>query len=758
MHLRLIGFLLLLSWFSSAQHIIEGKVFLDNIPLPFATVNINNGSHFCRTNEEGHFRLEQILGETILIEIKSYESMPYRDTVLIHSDTTLIIRVEALSQQLSEMVVSGNLRPISKMESTTNVEVYSASHIRKNPTNNLFDALQNVNGVRPQINCNVCNTGDIHINGLEGPYTMVLVDGMPIISNLASVYGLNGIPNSLINRIEVIKGPASSLYGSEAIGGVINIVTKSPGNTPIFAIDLSTSTWLENSVDIALKTKTGNHSNLLSGINYYSYKTPFDKNNDGFTDLTCQDRLSIFEKWEYNFKSKKKIMLAGRYLYEDRWGGQMEWTPEFRGTDSIYGESINTNRFEFLSKFELPGREDFVISTSVNFHVQNSYYGKTSFLANQLNAFAQLHWLKSIASHDILSGVNGKFQYYDDNTVITSSGDSAHFTNAPINSFIPGIFVQDEWEFSKRNVLLMGIRYDYHSIHGSIITPRIGYKHQWINSSLRINAGTGFRTVNVFTEDHAALTGARKIILENELKPESSYNVNINLYGKHRKRKTVLTTDLSAFSTYFNNRITADYDSDPNAILYSNSSSFAVNYGLSIRIAAYHSNSLSFDVSATYAENLIPTSNGLQQQILTEKFSGNWSVGYTWKKIHLKFDYTGNVYSPMRLPLLSTIDPRPEYSPWWSIQNIQCTFIGWKKWEIYAGIKNLLNWTPSRETDMLIARSHDPFDKNVIFDQTGNAVKTDENPYGLTFDPSYVYASNQGIRGFLGVRFTFDQP
>ena len=89
----------------------------------------------------------------------------------------------------------------------------------------------------------MCNTGDIHINGLEGPYTLVLIDGMPIVSGLGTVYGLSGIPNSLIEQIEIVKGPASSLYGSEAVGGLINIITKNTINAPIFSADAFATGW-----------------------------------------------------------------------------------------------------------------------------------------------------------------------------------------------------------------------------------------------------------------------------------------------------------------------------------------------------------------------------------------------------------------------------------------------------------------------------------------------------------------------------------
>src|SRR5690606_25626285 len=92
---------------------------------------------------------------------------------------------------LDEVVISGTLKPVKRMESAVPVEIYRPTYFKKNPTANIFEALQIVNGVRPQLNCNVCNTGDIHINGLEGPYTLVLIDGMPIVSGLSTVYGLS---------------------------------------------------------------------------------------------------------------------------------------------------------------------------------------------------------------------------------------------------------------------------------------------------------------------------------------------------------------------------------------------------------------------------------------------------------------------------------------------------------------------------------------------------------------------------------------
>jgi outer membrane receptor for ferrienterochelin and colicins len=142
-------------------------------------------------------------------------------------------------------------------------------------------------------------------------------------------------------------------------------------------------------------------------------------------------------------------------------------------------------------------------------------------------------------------------------------------------------------------------------------------------------------------------------------------------------------------------------------------------------------------------------------QLLTERFSGVWNAGYTFGNSGFSIDYTGNVYGPMRLPLLGALDNRPKYSPWWSIQNIQITKKFQKGWELYGGVKNLLNYTPPANS---IARPFDPFDKNVKFDESGQVIPTADNPHGLTFDPSYVFAPNQGIRGFIGARYIINQP
>ena len=515
----------------------------------------------------------------------------------------------------------------------------------------------------------------------------------------------------------------------------------------MFSADSFLTDWGELNVDLGFKANVNKNISLLTGINYFNYSNPIDNNNDNFTDLTLQDRISVFQKWNFNRKNNKQFSLAGRYFYEDRWGGEMQWEKKYRGGNEVYGESIYTKRWELLGAYELPIAEKMLFSFSYTDHDQNSVYGDVPYLAKQRIGFGQLTWDKTLNNHDLLFGTALRYQYYDDNTTATVEEDV---------NWIPSLFVQDEITLNENHKVLLGARYDYNRNHGNIFTPRLAYKWKLNdNNILRFNTGTGFRIVNLFTEEHAALTGSRDVIVLEVLKPERSFNVNLNYLKKiYAQNGTFIGIETTAWYTRFSNSIIPDYDTNPNQIIYKNLDGHAITKGISTNFDLVFTNGLKFIVGATYMDVSKTENDSKTNQILTEKFSGTWAISYRINKLFLDIDYTGNVYGPMRLPLLGALDPRKEYSPTWSIQNIQFTFNKFKNIEIYAGVKNLLNWTPNKGNPFIIARANDPFDKNVQYDASGNVQATADNPYALTFDPNYVYGPNQGIRTFLGLRYT----
>lgn len=744
---------------SKAQNgTISGIITSQGKAMEFVAVVIKGTSLGSISNEKGYFRIEKVpFGRhQVLVSSLGYASQSEWITISDknpHAESAFTLF--ELSATLEEVVVSGTMKEVSRLESAVPVEVYTPLFFRANPTPSVFESLQNVNGVRPQINCNVCNTGDIHINGLEGPYTMILIDGMPIVSGLSTIYGLTGIPQALIERMEIVKGPASTLYGSEAVGGLINVITKSPEQSPLISVDAMATSWGEINTDLGFKMQIGKKAQSLMGINYFNYQHPIDNNGDGFTDVTLQNRFSIFNKWSFKKKYDRHFTLAARYNHEDRWGGQMQWTKEHRGGDVYYGESIYTDRWEIFGTYPLPFKESLNLQFSANGHRQDSFYGTTSFNADQYVSFGQLTWNKNVnARHDLLLGLAYRYTYYDDNTPATAQVNSENKTAA---THLPGLFLQDEIILNPQNKLLLGMRYDYNHLHGNIFSPRINYKWSSQNKQnvIRLSAGNGYRVANIFTEDHAALTGARTVVFTEKLLPETSWNVNLNLVKKiFSDGGHYIGLDGSLFYTFFNNRIVPDYESHPNQIIYGNLEGSAISKGFSLNLDMAFSKGLKILAGGTLMDVSLSENGISRRQLLTERFSGVWNVGYTFGNSGFSADYTGNVYAPMRLPLLGDLDNRARYSPWWSIQNLQLTKVFDKGWAIYGGLKNLLNYTPPSNS---IARAFDPFDKNVVFDANGQVVATPDNPQGLSFDPSYVFAPNQGIRGFIGFRYSLSK-
>lgn len=748
MFLKLLLFLLLFCQFNAySQSRIKGMVHHNGKGVNDITVEIKKQKKGAITDSSGNFILDNISGSVIEIQASGlgYKTILTKIQFPLKQEDSIQIEIEKSEDLLlNDVVVTGTMKSISKSASTVAVDIISSKLFQKNPTPSLFEAVGMVTGVQPQINCNVCNTGDIHINGMEGPYTLILIDGMPIVSALATVYGLSGIPNSMVDRIEIIKGPAASLYGSEAMGGIINVITKSPLRAPLFNADIMQTSWGETNIDVSTKIKT-KKSNSLIGINFFNFDKKIDKNGDGFTDITLQKRLSIFNKWNFSRKHDRLASLAARFVYEDRWGGQINWNTNMRGSDSIYAETIYTRRVELIGSYQLPFKEKIFTQLSFNHHYQHSYYGTTPYFASQQVGFFQMYWDKNIGkNHSLLTGGSIRITKYDDNTVATSSPDQQK--TIPAITVLPGIFIQDDWQVADDLKILLGYRLDMDKNHGLVHSPRLAIKKAKNNDNIfRLSVGTGFRVVNIFTEDHAALTGARKVDIVEDLLPERSWNTQFNYIKNLDFNWSHIGLDATVFYSHFTNKIIADLDTDPQKIIYKNLNGYAVSKGLSLSISTKFNFPLQLVLGTSYmkvyqqsiAENNIKEKT---EQLHAPKWSGNFIATYILPK-NWSLDLTGNWNGPMRLPILPN-DYRPEYSPFFSIINIQATKKLSSKMEIYGGIKNIFNFVPSNP----IMRPFDPFNKTV-----DNLVS---NPNRYIFDPSYNYASMQGIRGFLGCRWT----
>jgi len=260
--------------------------------------------------------------------------------------------------------------------------------------------------------------------------------------------------------------------------------------------------------------------------------------------------------------------------------------------------------------------------------------------------------------------------------------------------------------------------------------------------------------VNLFTEDHAALTGAREVVIASALKPERSWNGNLNYTGFITHKKGFIGIDAGIFYTRFTNKIVADFITDPDKIIYDNLRGYAISRGFTLNADASFTNGLKIIAGATFMDvfEMDKDANGVKTkipQLFAPKISGTFAISYLLKKAGLAFDITGKVNGPMHLPVVPN-DFRPAKSPLYSIINFQVTKTWNNKFECYAGVKNIFNFLPK---DPLL-HPDDPFDKagGKYFDSNGTA-RADTNPHGYVFDPSYNYAPVQGSKAFIGIRW-----
>ncbi|MBX2819048.1 MAG: TonB-dependent receptor plug domain-containing protein [Rhodothermaceae bacterium] len=723
---------------------VKGQIISAGRPVPFANVAIKGTTLGAAADISGNFEITDIPVGTHRLVAAAVGFKTADIGIDVHPGRRAEVTF-ALTETVHEMdgiMVTGTLVETFVKDSPVKVNVVSPHYLDKIPTANIMEVLENVNGLYQQIDCGVCGTNNIRINGMDGPYTAVLIDGMPIMSSLATVYGLNGISPSLLQQVEIIKGPMSTLYGSEAMGGVINIITKNPQNAPRMAINSFGSGDGEYALDIGIVPSRGKISSLLSGTFFYNNRF-HDDNKDNFADLVLNTRFSIFNKLAITDKKGfKKASFSARYYFEDRLGGTKEFIRAFsnalRGSRLLYGESIRTNRLEAVGNYFFSSSNQSRIDLAFNSHIQDSFYGADSYQANQSTGFAQLVSPITLNDrHSLQIGAAIRFQQYDDNTGVTGvfDGNNNQTKNNPDNRLIPGVFTQYEYIGSPKVRLLTGMRIDYQKDYGIIPSPRASLRlNPGDNTTIRVNGGTGFRIVNLFTEDHAAYTGARATVLLEDLKPERSINSTISLQHIFKVGYSPLTIDIEGFYTYFTNKIEPDY-SRSGLIQYGNLEGSATTRGVSLTIAqSINPLNINYTIGGTlmdvYTENR-GTSNPLE---FAPDYQAVGNISYLFEPLGLTFDYTFNLTGPMKLPEYEAPFARDPFSPSFSIHNLQVTkdfpLPKGDIFQAYIASENIFNYT--QPTPLV-----DP-----------------QNPFGDRFDTAYVYGPIHGGHIGFGARYT----
>lgn len=413
-------------------------------------------------------------------------------------------------------------------------EVVTAQKIESKGARNLVEALAGEPGIRLDNQCSVCNTTGLRLSGLPGRYLLVMIDGLPVFSSLGLTYGLLQVDTMNIKQIEIVKGANSVLYGTDAISGVVNIITR----TPKRGGEGSASFELGSFGSIRLAGYGGFRKGPFSLGMTASYTTHdrVDRDGDGISEYTGFDRINATAVMRYAFTSRTQLQLQFAFMNENRLGGAvkgslLEIQSDFRpDADPSQGgsfgrralsEAILTTRWGGGLKLTHRANDWLTMTTSLTAinHDQDSDYEGEVYVGNQQIFFAQQAFQFNILNRVLLqTGATYRYEGLTENRALSE-----------YQYHMPGAYVQAEWLATRWLELVGGFRYDWHNTFGHIPTPRLAFKIAPVKGlTFRGVWGTGFRAPTTFYEyAHGARPQGYKLLNEAN-KPETSMSANVS--------------------------------------------------------------------------------------------------------------------------------------------------------------------------------------------------------------------------------------
>ena len=516
-------------------HVIDS---LTGKHIPYVTIAIEGTTMGCVTDATGHYFLKNIpegrwsveassLGyKTVTREINAVAGKSIEINFTLHEDATMV----------DEVVVSATRNETNRKKTATVVNVMSGKLFESTASSTLSESMNFQSGLRVENNCGNCGTMQLRINGLEGQYSQILLDSRPIFSSLAAVYGLDQLPVAMVERVEVIRGGGSALFGSNAIGGVVNIITKDP---------LRNSLSISNTTNI-IEDGTPDFNTALNGsfvssdgkagvylFGQIKERQAYDRNDDGFSDIPKLNSETAGFRAYYKTSPYSRITAEYHHTHEFRRGGDnMSEAPHMALICEQLDHKINGGGLRF-DYFSADMRHRASVYSSVQGIDRNSYfgtdmnpdaYGKTSDLTAVAGAqytyeFHKLFFMPA----ELTVGGEYSYNYLNDYYIATER-------RLRQTTHTAGIFAQNEWKSDKLNILI-GARIDKHNmIDRIIVSPRANIRYSPIEEvGLRLSYSSGYRAPQAYNEDlHIdALNHTVSLIrLADDLRPEYSHSLS----------------------------------------------------------------------------------------------------------------------------------------------------------------------------------------------------------------------------------------
>ncbi len=586
--------------------------------IPNINVSIKGTTIGTVTDATGHYFLKNLpIGNfTIVVSGLGFKSEEKEITLVSGKTIEVDFEIEEDQIQLESVVVSATRNEINRKESPTIVNIISPQILENTNSVCLAQGLNFQPGLRVETNCQNCGFQQVRINGLDGPYSQILIDSRPIFSSLASVYGIEQIPANMIERVEIIRGGGSAILGSNAIAGTINIITKEP---------TTNSVTISNTSSLIYGKKTDIYTSLNASVVSDDYKTgvmifgstrqrsPFDYDNDGFTEIAKMDVKNIGGRGFYKLSNFSKLTFEYHNLGEFRRGGNnLDLPPHDADVTEQIEHNINAGSINY-NIFSKNYKHKFNIFTSAQKIVRKSYYGAQK----DLNAYGSTDDKTLIAgmqytySMDTLIFMPAQLTIgteYTNNKMVDKMLGYERIINQTVNT--KSIFLQNEWKNEKISILLGG-RFDKHNlIDNPIISPRLNLRYNPNEfMSLRASYSSGFRAPQAFDEDlHITAVGGNVAIirLAPNLKTEKShsYSASVDFYKTFGNIQTNFL--IEGFYTDLDNIFVLEKigtDNSGNILLERRNGSGAIVQGINLEGKVAPTQNLQFQFGFTFQKS-----------------------------------------------------------------------------------------------------------------------------------------------------------
>lgn len=688
----------------------------NGIGIPFATVHTHQSNQSGETDQSGYITLRglDVASDVLHIDVLGYKTWKKNITF----EDTLIISLKPDAVLLNSVVVSGNRSERSRRDLAIPIDIVNQEALQNTQALTLADGMSFQGGLRIESNCQTCNFTQVRMNGLAGGYTQILLDSRPIFSSLMGLYGLEQIPSSLVERMEIVRGGGSALFGSSAIAGTINIITKRP-ESPSFSVSTQATSIYGQATDLGLNAHTSMVSQSgKSGIMLLTSlrdREEWDANEDGYSELPRIRNISFGLSGFVDLSEKSSLDYSFHTVQEDRNGGDLLDQPSHLRTQSEERDT-RMNMGQIGWKHEYSSDLSSQTYAAGQWTRRSHYtgidgsdgYGKTR--NSSLQVGQQWIWIlkdRGRLHTELLAGIE-----HQRDMILDEIPAYGYLIDQSTNE--TGLFVQGDLQWGEKWTASFGLRGQQHSLmDGLTALPRLHLKYDFHPDwTLRTGYGRGFRPPQAFDADlHIAFAGGgiSTVVIDPTLEAEYSDSWTMSLEYLQGSSRAIYGGSAHAFYTRLDNAFfikDRGTDASGNTILEKTSSSGSRVFGMSVETRCLWGDWLETNASATWQESLFNQAvqwsenlEGSRQYMRTPNLYGYFTTSLFANRplgIKLSGVYTGSMLVPHFGGAPGVPEDELTTSPnFWEVN----AFVEWRKpiagssrqWVISAGVQNIFH-------------------------------------------------------------------